>query len=390
MMEHDDDDPVEMVAAGTLPAAQAGFHYRGQPPTVGGDGQPSLLAHYHPGKKGTVRDRYGHLFSQQKDKDDNLLASVTCLCCRVAVAVKFNSSSSKEVDLTNFSRHLENFHRSELTPTDQLTARVAKKEEKKQDQLSGAKRKAGDSGGSGGGGAAAGGINTIGAQWAKHSNGASGSTVMKRKVTTALANMIANNGAFPLSMIEDADFRDGVRAVVKTFAPAAKVVFASRRTVRREVANIVVDANQEELLEFRAEKHLLLAITNDATVSRGQYSYTVLTASVITVEDKEWHLRERFLDCSPQLTTERHTAVNAFLQLKGKLAEVLGIDDDDFKITDRGLLRLVIDADAAVRSHVDAFVDPHLRLHAGPLAGFPREPEQVVGRGPVVVACPVV
>ena len=95
--------------------------------------------------------------------------------------------------------------------------------------------------------------------------------------------MIADNGKFPFSMVEDPDFRDMTRVLVRLFAPKSVVYFPSRRSVVRSVIDIVVATNESERAEFKNTSRQLYPFTNDSTTSRAGYNYTCLTSALMDV-----------------------------------------------------------------------------------------------------------
>ncbi len=104
-------------------------------------------------------------------------------------------------------------------------------------------------------------------------NKANDTTSLKKKVTTAIASMVADKGSFPFQMIEDPAFRNGVRAVVRLYAPDAIVPFRSRRSLRIRVAEIVTASAKRHREKFqqilaKRKSRQMFPVFNDSTTTR--------------------------------------------------------------------------------------------------------------------------
>jgi hypothetical protein len=289
-----------------------GFHYHGQLPIINpASGAPSKLARFIEDDKVNRKIKYVDLFCKYKlDIADK--PQVTCLCCLKTFACGYYKNS-EEFDLTNLFRHLQSKHPEQLSPSDQTVIDTVETPPVK---LGIAAMLAG------------------GLSYSK--NKANNTTTLKKKVTTAIASMVADKGSFPFQMIEDPAFRNGVRAVVRLYAPDAIVPFGSRRSLRIRVAEIVTASAKRHREKFqqilaKRKNRQMFPVFNDSTTTRSKNSHTCLGTSLIdTSKEGSWILESFPMDCSVNERLVSHTAIEGYKQLKRKVAEFLGEDEDNF------------------------------------------------------------
>jgi hypothetical protein len=136
--------------------------------------------------------------------------------------------NSEEFDLGNLFRHLQSKHPEQLSPADQTITNAVDKPPVKL----------------GIGAMLAGGFSYV-------SGKVNSITLQKKKVTTAIASMVAEKGSFPFKLVECPAFRAGVRAVVRLYVPDAIVPFGSRRSLRTRVAQIVTASAKHHREKFQ-------------------------------------------------------------------------------------------------------------------------------------------
>ena len=299
--------------------APAGFHYRGQPMVQLEDGKFSVLVHQIDDEKNqTKKDKYRHLWCRVEDTGENPM--YRCFCGEQKSCSYYkNSSKSKDegnIDIGNIYRHVKSKHPHELSREDFGTATET--------AAASASAAAVPSKAN---------FFVPKATSQKHPM-----SKVKADVRAALAEMIADKGSFPFSMVEDPHFRAGVRKIVSIYSKDA-VFFPSRRSVRRSVEKLVHKSAADVRHAFQTmlgkRKRSLFPVTNDSSTSVAAVGYTCLTAQEIdTTNPEEWCLTEHYLDCSANPGTERHTAAASFRQIKQKLAEFLDVPYDSFVIGD--------------------------------------------------------
>jgi hypothetical protein len=167
-------------------APPTGYHFQGQAPKINpATGHPTKLARFIEDDKVNRKDKYLDLFCKNK-ADIEGKPQITCLCCGKMIAC-FYYKSGDNYDMANFFRHIQSKHPEQLSPADQLSVIVDKPSEKL--------------------GIAA----MLVGQFSYSTNKAKSITLQKKKVTLAIANMVAQKGSFPFKMVEDPAFRAGVR-----------------------------------------------------------------------------------------------------------------------------------------------------------------------------------
>ena len=164
------------------------------------NGKFSVLVHQiDDEKKKTKKDKYRHLWIRVEDTGENPVYLCFCGESKVCSFYKNNSKSKDEsnIDIGNMLRHVKTKHPHELSREDCDTATET---------------------------AAASASATATALTTKAHNFFVPRTtqqqpaLVKAAVRAALAEMIANNGSFPFTMVENPHFREGVRKIVKIFS----------------------------------------------------------------------------------------------------------------------------------------------------------------------------
>ena len=96
------------------------YHFRGQPPRLLSDGTVSKLARYEPREKNlSLRDKYVDLYVVERviENTGKIINNLHCLICKLKV--RCPQTNSNLVDFSNFFRHLQSTHVTELTIDDQ-------------------------------------------------------------------------------------------------------------------------------------------------------------------------------------------------------------------------------------------------------------------------------
>jgi hAT family C-terminal dimerisation region len=295
-----------------LPTAPDGFHYRGQEPktvtTVDKNGKAitsvSRLARYVPDEnKKNLKEKYFDLFCFIRDEGESKKPVCMCTCCGKEVITTYSKGINRQIDISNMVKHWKSLHISELTPKDQGQSEAKAFASSPFEQ---AKRNS--------------------------KTGKRSPSEIKTMVSSALAEMIIRKGTFPISMVDDAAFREGVRAILKIFSDEF-VYFPTRYTVRRRMVEVMSAAEDEERSSFREalknSHNSMFAVTNDASTAVNKVPYSVITASVITTSEKPghpWQLREVYISCSPN--EGRHTAIHNANHMKFALKDFLDLPEE--------------------------------------------------------------
>ena len=102
-----------------LPEAPAGFHYRMQAATLTAEGKTTKLARFIEGEaKMTQKEKYIDMYVVLKDDNGDPTATLKCVC-RQDIKCAFYKTGKKDLDFSNFMRHMKSTHPYELTPNDQ-------------------------------------------------------------------------------------------------------------------------------------------------------------------------------------------------------------------------------------------------------------------------------
>lgn len=297
------------VAAGIV--APEGYHYHGQPPVIDGTTVSKLARFISDEEAMDQKSRYSSLWVLLRNEPRLLGAPIPVVSCLVCGnELKCASNQNGLLNFTNFFKHLQNKHPTELTPKDQKVSK---------DVVAAV-------------------VVPVGllnpAVWAAKPKD---NIVQKSKkaVRDAIAEMCLTDGKFPFTLVENEHMRSAIRRIVKLHSNDV-VCFPSADTVRRRVIQLIEEFKLTDLAAFRLEMgrrgRILLAITNDSTTSRAKHNYTCLTGSIITpgTGTSKWSMREIFFGCSPNKPGERHTALAGFQQLVRAIFDYLDLDEATF------------------------------------------------------------
>lgn len=189
-------------SADDIPPAPAGFHYRGEEPQELSSDNFSKLARRcsFAELKQSRKERYRDLYRRIGDVKGKPV--IMCVCGKTySCAYNKNCAApSDDIDIGNYFAHVKSVHPWELTAKDQGEAAAIANGPPKGTLL------------------------TPGAFTGTGFSSSAGKltpTAVKKRVCHELASMIANKGSFPLSMVEDVAFREGLRRVVAYFSPGS-------------------------------------------------------------------------------------------------------------------------------------------------------------------------
>jgi len=96
------------------------YHFRGQAPRSLGNGSVTKLARYEQNEgKLSQRDKYKDLYFAEYVKDPMGKIGNLLHCCICSEKIKCPQNASNLLDFSNFFRHLQSKHTTELTVEDQ-------------------------------------------------------------------------------------------------------------------------------------------------------------------------------------------------------------------------------------------------------------------------------